>query len=70
MTVVIRKNGTAITGLTTNLSLVTYGYWYQFSGNGLVSISSGDIITIVIASTVGTVTFIGNQISFSLTQID
>ena len=69
--VYIRKNGSNMPGLQTNLSFPnSTTFWTQYSGNGIVSLSTNDIITTMIATTFGTATFLINQYSFSIIQID
>ena len=66
-----RKNGISIPGILTNISIPNNTQtWTQYSGNGIVSLSTNDIITTMIATTFGTATFLINQYSFSIIQID
>jgi hypothetical protein len=69
--VYIRKNGLNIPPLQTNLSFPNNNqYWVQFSGNGIISLSTNDIIATLVASTLGTATFLFYQYSLSIIQID
>ena len=69
--VYIRKNGSNIPPLQTNLTFPNNNqYWVQYSGNAIISLSTNDIITTVVASTVGTATFLFYQYSLSIIQID
>ena len=69
--VYIRKNGLNIPSLQTNLSFPNnVAYWTQYSGNGIISLSTNDIVSTVVASTVGTATFLFYQYSLSIIQIN
>ena len=71
MYVYIRKNGSNMPGLQTNLSFPNnVAYWTQYSGNAIISLSTNDIVSTVITSTFGTPTFLLNQYSLSINQID
>jgi hypothetical protein len=69
--VYIRKNGSNMPALQTNLSFPNSAtYWTQYSGNGIISLTTSDIVSTVITSTFGTPTFLFYQYSLSIIQID